>query len=340
MEGGCVKKILITGMTRRQANASTSRAKQDYLTAPIIFYNILKKIKWFKVEWRPIMYGEDLSSYDLILIGLSSPNSLSNIFLFQSMWATRYPHLFFVDDFKVKGCFSGHDISNLYRDFTFVRQKLSAEERKTVLRDKRYLMKEFALNIDNDVDALLAPLFEWGDHKLLIEDTPVENVYGIDPSPFITNNKIVMDKKERKWICPALYDYSDKLKRWKLSWSVEYYHKKNYISEAELEKECDKAYGILSPKYSHAGSGWWRNRFNMAINTNSLLIAHHDEIKDLGDGMSYDVLSNIDVVESMSDVNLRKLILSQRETFLNKVKTKKYNIKKMENIVIHAIEDN
>ena len=329
-------KVLLTGMTRRQANHVSTRSKQDYLSAPIIFYNIIKQIKNVKIDWRPIVYGEDLSSYDLILIGLSAPNSLSNIFLFQSIWATQYPHLFFVDDFKVKGAFGGLDVDNLFRNFTFDRQKLNAEERVGLKRISN--MKRIIQLSDNitEAESLLAPMFEWGDHSLLVEGTPIKkkNLYYIDPSPFITFMRNEHRDKERKWICPALYDYEDKLKRWKLTWPVEYYHKKNYISESMLAKRCEKAYGILSPKYSHAGSGWWRNRFNMAINTNSLLIAHHDEVADLGS--HYALLENIEDVENASNKTLRKMICDQRNVFFDLMRTKKHNIQKMESIIYEA----
>lgn len=345
MENGGMKyawrnqmKILMTGMTRRQANLVSSSSKQDYLTAPIIFYNILKKIEGVKVDWRPITYGEDLKAYDIVLIGLATPNSLSNIFLFQSLWATNYPHLFFVDDFQVKGCFSRLDSYNIFRDFTFGRQKLNVDERKNLMRiPTRVRIEKLAKNILN-ASHLLAPMFEWGQHSLLLEGTPIMEggLEFIDPSPFVTNiNDVNMSKKERKWICPALYDYSDKLTRWNITWPVDYYHKKNYISEHELEKECVTAYGILSPKYSHAGSGWWRNRFNMAINTRSLLIAHQDEVKGLG--KMYDTLRNLRQIENASTKQLNALVEGQRHEFFKNMESKKYNIQKMEGIVSDAI---
>jgi hypothetical protein len=333
-------RILMTGMTRRQANHVSTRSKQDYLSAPIIFYNIIKQIKNFKVDWRPVSYGEDLRMYDLILIGLSAPNSLSNIFLFQSIWATQFPHLFFVDDFKVKGAFGGYDVDNLFRNFTFDRQKLSADERVGLKRTRN--MKSIVKLSDNIIEAssLLAPMFEWGDHSLLVEGTPIRKngLQYIDPSPFITNNEFKdIIKMEKKWICPALYDYEDKLNRWNIAWPVDYYHKKNYISEAVLARRCEEAYGILSPKYSHAGSGWWRNRFNMAINTNSLILAHHDEVVDLGK-IYCSLLENIDKIESMTHKQLADLIIEQRDAFFAQMESKKYNIKKMESIIYEARE--
>jgi len=98
------------------------------------------------------------------------------------------------------------------------------------------------------------------------------------------------------------------------------------LKEHELYQEYRKHWGILSPPHSHTlnGSGWWRVRYNMACDAESILLGHPSETKVLGDGYNIDV----DNIENKSDQELKEIVSYQKESFIkntwNKERTKEY----------------
>lgn len=329
-------KLLITGMTNLQAGEITRR-KRDYLSSVFILKDILEKTKGVEVEHRPIQFGENLKKYDLVLIGLSDFTSVSCIRAFHALWATKFPHLFFVNDWKVKPAFTNCRIEALYKEYTFRRtgSYYTDEQRAYFKRNKKQVAEMIAKVVN--AKTVLAPLFNWGDSEILHKGTNLKKIYGYDPSPFLitgplpTASEKIMKAKDKKWICGALYNYEKKVSRWGLEWPVEYYYNKNYIPEHELINEYKDAVGVISPGYNNAGSGWYRLRFIHALMTNSILFGSQKEVEPLG--LAYG--GNLADVEECDDRALAKIANAQQQAFMSFVKTKQVERKK----IMNAIEE-
>lgn len=321
-------KVLLTGMTARQANTIGKRAL-NYFSAPTAFYDYLTSCK-FEVDWRPVQFGENLSKYDAIFIGIANPNSLSNVNVFSSIWATQWPHILYVDDWQVSTAFGGYTEKNLFRQFMMNKQRAPYD---AVLKNKKKLLTLANKNIVDATD-LLAPMFPWGNHSLLTLGTNLRTIVSVDPSPYYHNrnkNLNCFDIKKKKWVCAALYDYTAKLE--KLGFNMKdviHYHSKNKISESALvDNIYPHNWGVISVPYKHAGSGWWRARYNHAVHVGSILWTNEEESRYMGG--PYKFISPSDM--KSENVDLRKLATTQREWFFDHIRNESYYIKKMRSLV-------
>jgi hypothetical protein len=81
---------------------------------------------------------------------------------------------------------------------------------------------------------------------------------------------------------------------------VRKYGGQRFDTEADVLSFYNEHWGILSPPYPHAGSGWWRSRFMYAARVKSILVTDKGEGKPLGAPYSLTIRQ----VESMSDAEL------------------------------------
>ena len=317
-------KILVTGMTNLQSGA-IARRRRDYISTIMVLVEALKKCG-YDVDWRPIRWGESLKKYDLTLLGISELTSVSCVRTFHALWATKYKHLIFVNDWKVKGAFQQMRIDYAYKPYFFRRTAsyYTPEEVKMFMKSKEKIAA--MLSIIKHEENIFAPLFNWGNKDILLKGTMWENVLSYDPTPFYFLpahfSPIQVEGRKKKWVCGALYDYSKQLAKWNLRWPVIMHTSKTYIPEEELVREYRENLGVISPHYYSAGSGWFRFRFLHALMTNALLRADEREVKGLE--WPYTDMSRI---EKEGPTNIKSRIKKQREAFMEHVNTREKEIR-------------
>ena len=81
-----------------------------------------------------------------------------------------------------------------------------------------------------------------------------------------------------------------------------------FAAEQDVLEFYNRHWGILSPPYPHAGSGWWRSRFLYAAHVGSILVTDKGEGDPLGDAYKL----KIPDVEKMSDIELHEAAMAQQ----------------------------
>lgn len=166
----------------------------------------------------------------------------------------------------------------------------------------------------------VCPMYAWGDRAPVRKRMPegVGPIEALDPSPTTysvlasCDTVVPPEEKNRSWVLGALMPHDDWLARKSPTWPVEIVGSRKLIrkfggqrfqTEEEVLAFYNQHWGILSPPYSHAGSGWFRARFIYAARTKSVLFTDKGEGDPLGD--AYKV--PLSVIENMSTVELSEL---------------------------------
>jgi len=117
--------------------------------------------------------------------------------------------------------------------------------------------------------------------------------------------------KKRSWVLGALMPHDTWLERKSPAWPVEIvgsrklirkYGGQRFQTEADVLGFYNDHWGILSPPYPHAGSGWWRSRFMYAARVGSILVTDKGE----GDPLGAPYKLTIRQVEAMNDAELKE----------------------------------
>jgi hypothetical protein len=118
------------------------------------------------------------------------------------------------------------------------------------------------------------------------------------------------------------------LEKKNLTWPVEIVGSRKLIrklggqrfdTEQDVLEFYNQHWGILSPPYPHAGSGWWRSRFLYAAHVGSILVTDKGEGDPLGDAYKLKIAD----VEKMSDADLINAVEAQRAAFKRAIKEDK-----------------
>jgi len=160
------------------------------------------------------------------------------------------------------------------------------------------------------------PMYSFGDRSLVRKRMPksMGPIEALDPSSTIydilaTTEPKDPSLKERKWVLGALMPHDTWLEKKKPEWPVEIVGSRKLIrkfggqrfdTEADVLSFYNDYWGILSPPYPHAGSGWWRSRFMYAARVGSILVTDKGEGAPLGDPYKLTIRQ----VENMSDAEL------------------------------------
>ena len=169
------------------------------------------------------------------------------------------------------------------------------------------------------------PMYSFGDRSLVRKRMPTEmaGIEALDPSSTIYDilsscEATAFENKQRSWVLGALMPHDTWLEKKKPDWPVEIIGSRKLIkkfggqrldSEEDVLAFYNNYWGILSPPYPHAGSGWWRSRFMYAARVKSILVTDKGEGAPLGDPYKL----TIKQVESMSDDSLANAALAQSE---------------------------
>lgn len=171
----------------------------------------------------------------------------------------------------------------------------------------------------------VCPMYAWGDRTGVRKRMPKEvgPIEALDPSVVVNDTLAAVtpkqqSEKQRAWVLGALMPHDEWLAKKNPTWPVEIVGSRKLIKKLggqRLDTEQDvlefynERWGILSPPYPHAGSGWWRSRFLYAAHIGSILVTDKGEGDPLGNAYKL----TISDVEKMSDDELAAAAKAQAD---------------------------
>lgn len=304
-------KILVTGMTAQHIGSNRRQIKYEAVTDT--FVKALRHGGDHQVDWRPVDPGEDLSGYDVVLVGVVPIGSLAATYIYGALYAiATAPNVHvFVDDWQFPS------ITSSLKTYTKAPDKL-VKPLFNYRRDYDWAFSSSGRSVIDPVMArlveklppVLVPAFNWGDRSKL-DTLSAERMVYLDPSPFCHDyeaSPYPREDRERAWVMGTLSDQRTWLESLQLGWEVSYVGGKASkaemkVTEQELVEGYAQSWGVLSHPYRHAGSGWWRNRFVHAARTGSVLLGDKAEVTPIGE--SYELTGH--AVEALSSWELEDL---------------------------------
>lgn len=329
-------RIFMTGSTTLQTNMQKVEHIQK-LNVPRHIVRLMQE-QGHTVTWSDHPVPNELPPCDLVWINIGPPNSINSRYSISATWAIwqavteHRPLVLFFDDWQFKQVFSG------YRTF-----EKAGQRQLTKQISGRYLYFGDVTQMVHWSDELMATahmietgeIFQhavaaipkyrgWGDASIVTKAMPgTPLVYPIDPTPFTrddTKKATPSRTKKRSWLLASIVPHNQWVDKLLLDWPVEYIGARK-LGAPRLKTEADVAeqyalhWGILSPTYPHAGSGWFRTRYIYSALSESVLYCGAADAKALGIWYAY----NPHEIEAMSDAELRKVAYNQQFTLMNRL---------------------
>lgn len=325
-------KVLLTGTAANAAipDYHTTRSQIGLIPVNKGFEKWFSAQGW-EVDWRKVQWGEDLSSYDLIINNVMSPSNMTAGDCYPgSLWALRYEQCkVFIEDWQAAGVYdygkkrkSGDSIrrANLDR-FGAQFDGIPADEMEI------YEQTEADWLYGKDI---MLPLFAGGNPEVVISNHKSGRLLSINPNWFMDlrdPNVVPARDKQRVWVTAALSKanrervnhktLSPTLPIWKLG-------KKDKDDPMSLRLHETKAVDLfsrcwfnLSVAYNHTkkGSGWWRMRYQQVTDGQSIVVCESaKEAAILGDSFVY-ASNNWRELEWAKVSDLEALAKTQAEEF-------------------------
>lgn len=306
-------KILVTGVTREQANARINKPKFSMIQGMPAIVRSLKNLG-HEVDHRQVVLGEDLSGrYDAAVIGMAPINSFPankcGLGTLYAIGALDCPTIVYWEDWQWRASLSGlrrlmrnpHDLDKM----TSNGERFYQDDPDLVDRHRDHLV-HVATGLLQPWKRLygLVPAYEWGDLSVVTKELPSgDRTRRIDLAPeAMLHVKPAYDRiveqlkqpKEVQWTCASLVDHDNWIAKQKLEWPVQLFGRRRgehvrLDTEGDVAVEIARSAGSLCPKYHHAGSGWWRARFITAALGRTVLGADPKEagLSPLGTPYSY-----------------------------------------------------
>lgn len=318
-------RVLITGMTPTQCG---SPGRFKWLVVPALFAAALRRAG-HQVEHRLPAPNEDLTPYDVILMGLVPPGSIAARHVYVAMdviyraKASGAALLFYVDDWQFDKIMSG--CRNKHRQphglYTTIKGRTYREWGETEEGRSRVALSMQAL-ATRPWPVTLAVAFPWGDHTKL-DKLPAKKTVYLDPSPLCWSTISQMhdrvtpaEDRTRRWVLASLSNHQQWVRDQSLQWPVEFIGPKQTgatytLKEHEIVQLVAQSWGTICPPYHHAGSGWWRPRYLYTASTGAVAMPAREDATYLGE--TYQIPAH--AIEEMNWKDLRELGLAQLEAF-------------------------
>jgi len=306
-------KILITGFNKNQCTRQFYLGQQlKVVPSHYSLYNCLTDMG-HTVEQRRVELGEDLSQYDEVIVFIAAPRQLVTTCLYNGLYAiSQKPNCILASDdwampdlFKgVEKCLTGDD---LICDFVLNTNKQTKEGIAPYISQ----FVEALRIIKAQKNRLLISAFDGGDLSLLMPSFPKENMYSYDPHPYHRNRKpgdcwddgienpdfkgtvqqdvgfFPHDQKRMEFNFASLVQ--SKTKKWLTkqgikNWPINMIGSRadgqdRYVEGDMCRKIIAQQWGVLMPGYHHAGSGWWRTKFQQSADFGSIIIGDEKEMR-------------------------------------------------------------
>ena len=317
-------KILFTGSTAKQTDDNAwKRARVKRIDDSSIICNSLRK-QGYIVDRKKIQWGEDLSEYDIAIVGVGcfGSNNYSGD-IFNSLYALhKIPNsLVFYEDWKIesnmksfKGMLkSGVLEKSIAKKWSNGKHFYGGVDNPDFDVD---IAKEIIQKLSNGFYDALIPAFDWGNKDIVRKIIKSKNIYNLDLSPYVLENWNVNlrpepQEKKKAYMLASLVDHRRWVKKMGLTWPVVYYGAKSIKdsikldTETDVYNECGKYRVILCPEYPHSGSGWFRIRYVYSALQKSIILTSLNDLKALGLPYKH--------IESLSDNELDEYALQQRQ---------------------------
>lgn len=316
-------KVLMTGYTAQHIGSTRKLVK--YGAVADLFADILRA-GGCEVEHRRTLPDEDLSEYDLIICGQIALAALGSTYAYGALDAIARARqngcglMFYIDDWQVHNIITSlkticKDSNRLVRESLGTARADLGWARENV--DRIFPVAEALLNRPWPIT--LVPKFTWGDGLMVTKGLDSREWVWTDLSPFAEDFETQIphdDDREVQWVLGVLSDQRKWVEKMKLGWPVHYVGSRKskadqVLSEKDLVDLYANSWGVLSPKYPHAGSGWWRNRFVYTARTKSIMLADPAEVAPLGGPF----LLKASEIEAMNKQQLRELANAQADRF-------------------------
>lgn len=337
-----MKKILITGLNREQCNRDFYLRKElKILNSQYSLIRCLEDMGW-EVEQRAVNIGEDLSSYDEVIVYLHSTNAFCQ-HIYDGLYAisARPNCILAFDDWQVNQVLDNirrykdefdTGIRDPFRNYIFDLY-IGSSDRQTVINHTSHYIAGLS-QILGRTNRLMVCAFAGGDLNKMKTGWDVNRMFQYNPNPYNLNRRpennfgedsVGLDSflsdeptKDRAWVFSSLMH--DKTRKWlekkNAKWPVNIYgsrrgkNKSERVTEPEMCKVYQKNWGCLMPVYYHAGSGWWRSRVQQVVDVGSILFCEQDEGKVYGEAFTN---LSVNEIENMSEESLKNLASMQRE---------------------------
>ena len=340
-------KVLMTGYTAQHIGSTRKLIK--YGSVAELFAQILED-GGCEVEHRRAMPDEDISSYDLILCGQISLAALGSTYLYGALDVVSRARengcglMFYIDDWQTHNLITS--LKTINKDSNRLVRESLGSARADLEWARAHVDRIFPVAqalLHNPWPITLVPKFTWGDGSKVTHTLTSREWCYADLSPYAVefNTEIPSDEERKvQWILGVLSDQRKWLEKMNLSWPVEYIGGRSSkadqkLTEKELVDLYAQSWGVLSPKYPHAGSGWWRNRFVYTARTRSIMLADPEEVAELGD--SYTVKAKD--IEAMTKPQLRELADAQHKAFFDVQATKEQVVETVMSAVRRAVAE-
>jgi SAM-dependent methyltransferase len=312
-------RVLVTGLSPMQCN----RGNRLKYSSVIDLYVACLRWAGHEVDHREWTPGEDLSVYDVAIVGQIPWNSINARHVYTvcdvigRARASGTGLVFAIDDWQFRQIHQSVRSLNKNSDrlFTSVKGRTNREWAEGEGRP----MVDAVLNAmaTRPWPTTLVPAFEWGDHQLLKPDgIPSSKIVYMDPTVFqqYACDRATPDERVSRWVLGTLSNQLPWVEKLGIEWPVEYFgtapsKAKQRLKEGDLVQVIAQSWGNLCPPYPHSGGGWWRCRYVYSAKARSIMLADPKEVKALGDPY----LQPAHVIENMSTEQLTELAEAQAD---------------------------
>lgn len=326
-------RLLVTGFTSQQIGNGT---RLGYGPVVDLYVNALRDAGCY-VEHRKLEPGESLKDWDCLIVGQAPLHALGSTYAYAPLEAIGRARaegcglMFYLDDWQIPNLMSGiRTVCKVpARLVKGIRKEKGNDDPSTFFYKKD---REWAVTKLDDIMVVcnamkdrpwprtLVPKFAWGDPTTLVKPLNSKEFVYVDVSPYALDYPTVIppdNQRYGQWVLGILSDQREWTDSLGLNWPIKYIGSKKAkapepMKEVDLVQLYADNWGVLSPPYQHAGSGWWRNRFVYSARTRSIMLADPKEVSCIGDAYTLPVST----IESSGIGGLREIADAQREQLL------------------------
>ena len=277
-------KILVTGMNKNQCTENFYLQQQLQVIPSHPSLLACLRDMGHTVEQRPVLVGEDLSSYDRVIVYLHNPTAFSG-YVYGALWAitSHYNVVTAYDDWQIDSIYGGLvrllKDGNIFNDYLFNQHSNLPDD----IRTYDHTLLKAVEEIRDKKHPLLISAFAGGNTSLLY-DHPDIITYNPNPYHIHRVGSTVFDKIKCFNFASLVQGKTAKwLKKQNIKeWNIKYYGSRkdgqDRLTEAAMCNVYASHWGCLMPGYFHAGSGWWRARPTQVADVGSILIGDPAEM--------------------------------------------------------------
>jgi hypothetical protein len=321
-------KILMTGFTPRAVGST--KLLYEYMSNTSVIVKTLRAAG-HEVDQRIVDVDDTTlaNKYDVALVGLAVPQSLSSRFWFGAAWACEQFGVertrFYVDDWLLHQFQSQLEsgLRNPDKRFYSLPQRHCYEAAKA----HTDIWVKWFKHWSTGKYELLIPAFPWARPRILLPKLPNVTPVIFDPTPLAFTDPEVLcgsktwpvidraapEDRKKQWVLAAMRDVAAWHDKQRFEWPIVKYGNKRQgepvVTESELLKVYAQNWGVLGAPYpTVTAGGGWRARYIHAALCHNILFLDPEEGRTAGP--PYDLFRT--VVEKASTEQLYEIAEKQR----------------------------